>query len=163
MTLRRGSSLMLRTRALRILCGWDKAVPYRTLRVGSSPPHEREHICMTALSRSAPWTGVSACCSTRARVVESQPSSTASMRQCTISWCVPLDEVCYTQNLNSLFHGFSPCQAAHRIARTLLHTLICFERVESKFCIRLSTPYRRRHAPRPHAPRALYVTLKLMR
>ena len=47
----------LRTRALRILCGWDKSLPYQTLRVGSSPPREREHISMSAVSHSAPWTG----------------------------------------------------------------------------------------------------------
>ena len=41
-----------------ILCGWDKALPYWTLRVGLNEPCELEHISMTALARSAQWTGV---------------------------------------------------------------------------------------------------------
>ena len=42
----------------RTLYGWDNALPYLTLRVGLNEPFELEHISMTALARSAQWTGV---------------------------------------------------------------------------------------------------------
>ena len=49
--------------------------------------------------------------------------------------------VSYTKFLNPLYNIFSPHQPAHRIARTLAHTHVCFERVTSTVENDLIPPY----------------------
>ena len=49
--------------------------------------------------------------------------------------------VSYTQFLNPVYNIFSPHHPAHRLARTFLHTHVCFERVTSTVENDLYTPY----------------------
>ena len=119
------------------------ALPYWTLRAPSNAPCELPHIFLTARSRSAQWTGVFARdldALVRSGAVTVMTGMLAAMRnlagaRSSSRLLRPKSKSCITV--------FGPRQPAHRIARTLLHTHVCFERVTTEVENDHRTPYGR--------------------
>ena len=117
------------------------ALPYWTLRAPSNAPCELPHIFLTARSRSAQWTGVFARdldALVRSGAVTVMTGMLAAMRnlagaRSSSRLLRPKCKFCITV--------FGPRQPAHRIARTLLHTHVCFERVTTEVENDHRTPY----------------------
>ena len=70
------------TSTRRILCGWEKALPYLTLCVGLNELCKLEHISMTALARSVQYTGVFMCALVALAYPEAFVISTLTVSRC---------------------------------------------------------------------------------
>ena len=131
LTFRCGSSLMLSTCALTHTMWSGCSILYPlALGLRTCLP-ESKHMLVTVCFRFASWTGLFQVV-TRAFYLFSHVSFHHVVMMSERSRCVqPTCNVSYTQFLNPLYNIFSPCQPAHRLARTLPHTHVCFERVTS--------------------------------
>jgi hypothetical protein len=132
MTVARGSSLMLRTRALTHTREDGHTIFGMALRFDLNPTRELANTFLTALARSAQCTGFYACILDALLCGGAMTIPTIMLCTATISRCAPTASVRYTQNLKLVSLSFSPREHAHCTPQTLASTHVCFERLTTE-------------------------------